>query len=106
MKLFLTLLLIINALMLQRPLKVSKITNMLLSNHLIYPVPAWDCLPLKIFPKTQWSLITKGKKLLVKNTAMPRMKKSEHWYMFTMPECANEPNFPTLMETGSTMVQS
>ena len=22
--------------------------------------------------------------------------KSEHWYMFTMPECANQPNFPYL----------
>jgi SET domain-containing protein len=37
----------------------------------------------------------KGKKVTREEYNQIHAKK-EHWYMFTMPECANEPNFPYL----------
>jgi SET domain-containing protein len=92
MKLFLTLLLIINACT-TTTIKSIEDNEYVVIKPSHIPGAGMGLFAAKDIPKDTMVTHYEGKKITRKEYNALH-EKSEHWYMFTMPECANEPNFP------------
>ena len=92
MKLFLTLLLVINACT-TTSIKSIEDNEYVVIKPSHIPGAGMGLFAAKDIPKDTMVTHYEGKKITRKEYNALH-EKSEHWYMFTMPECANEPNFP------------
>ncbi|HMV45168.1 MAG TPA: SET domain-containing protein-lysine N-methyltransferase [Leptospiraceae bacterium] len=94
MKLFLSILLIINSCAVTSVKSIEDNEYVVIKPSHI-PGAGMGLFAAKDIPKDTMVTHYEGKKVTRKEYNAIH-EKSEHWYMFTMPECANEPNYPYL----------
>lgn len=94
MKLFISIFLIVNACTSTSVKSIEENEFVVIKPSLI-PGAGMGLFAAKDIPKEKMITHYEGKKITRKEYNALH-EKSEHWYVFTMPECANQPNYPYL----------